>query len=221
LNPAVPQDARIIQTRLTELGFYELPIDGIWGKGSRTALMAFKEENSLGSSDTWDDETQTLLLRETKPTGDSSVEPGHHPISSGSIILNPSEPSDAKKIQARLADLGSTRESSMASGVRAPGGAEVIQTRTRSQESVHVGQRNPDAPVSRNRPVRKRICFFPWLNLLQNDTQDIFLIQGTWISLNFLCFMSSYFPLFTIIIHSYLSSNAKPVKKIVLDTRVE
>ena len=106
LNPAVPQDARIIQTRLTELGFYELPIDGIWGKGSRTALMAFKEKNSLGSSETWDNETQTLLLHETKPTGDSSVEPGHHPISSGSIVLDPSEPQDARKIQARLADLG-------------------------------------------------------------------------------------------------------------------
>jgi peptidoglycan hydrolase-like protein with peptidoglycan-binding domain len=106
LNPAVPQDARIIQTRLAELGFYDLPIDGIWGKGSRTALMAFKEENSLGSSDTWDNETQMLLLRETKPTGHTAPEPDQHPISSGSIILNPSEPSDAKKIQARLADLG-------------------------------------------------------------------------------------------------------------------
>ena len=106
LNPAVPEDARIIQTRLAELGFYDLPVDGIWGKGSRTALMAFREKNSLGSSDAWDNETQTLLLRETKPTAQPSSEPNQHPISSGSIILDPSEPLDAKKIQARLADLG-------------------------------------------------------------------------------------------------------------------
>jgi peptidoglycan hydrolase-like protein with peptidoglycan-binding domain len=106
LNPAVPDDARIIQTRLAELGFYDLPIDGIWGKGSRTALMAFKEENSLGSSDTWDNETQTLLLRETQPAGHPAAEPDHHPISGGAIILNPSDPSDAKNIQARLAELG-------------------------------------------------------------------------------------------------------------------
>jgi len=106
LNPAVPEDARVIQTRLAELGFYDLPIDGIWGKGSRTALMAFKEKNSLGSSDTWDTETQALLLSETKPTGHPAPESDQHPISSGAIILNPSEPSDAKKIQARLADLG-------------------------------------------------------------------------------------------------------------------
>ena len=106
MNPALPEDARIIQTRLAELGFYDLPIDGIWGKGSRTALMAFKEKNSLGSSDTWDTETQSLLLREDKPSALPSSEPDQHPISSGAIILNPSDPSDAKKIQARLGDLG-------------------------------------------------------------------------------------------------------------------
>ena len=106
LNPAVPEDARVIQSRLAELGFYDLPIDGIWGKGSRTALMAFKEKNSLGSSDTWDTETQSLLLSETKPTGHPAPESDQPPISSGAIVLNPSDPSDAKKIQARLGDLG-------------------------------------------------------------------------------------------------------------------
>ena len=106
LNPAVPQDARMIQTRLAELGFYELPIDGLWGKGSRTALMAFKEKNSMGSSDKWDNETQILLFRETKLTGQSNSDPGQNPISSGSLLLDPSAPQDAKKIQARLAELG-------------------------------------------------------------------------------------------------------------------
>ena len=106
LNPALPQDARMIQTRLAELGFYELPIDGLWGKGSRTALMAFKEKNSLGSSDKWDSETQALLFRETKLTGLSNSDPGQNPISSGSLLLDPSAPQDAKKIQARLAELG-------------------------------------------------------------------------------------------------------------------
>ena len=106
LNPAVPQEARMIQTRLAELGFYDLPVDGLWGKGSRTALMAFKEKNSLGSSDKWDNETQTLLFRETKLTGQSNSDPGQNPISSGSLLLDPSAPQDAKKIQARLAELG-------------------------------------------------------------------------------------------------------------------
>ena len=96
----------MIQTRLAELGFYDLPVDGLWGKGSRTALMAFKEKNSLGSSDKWDNETQTLLFRETKLTGQSNSDPGQNPISSGSLLLDPSAPQDAKKIQARLAELG-------------------------------------------------------------------------------------------------------------------
>ena len=106
LNPAIPKDARMIQTRLAEIGFYEMPIDGIWGKGSRTALMAFKEKNSLGSSDKWDNETQTLLFRETKLTGQSNSDQGQNPILSGSFLLDPSAPQDAKKIQARLAELG-------------------------------------------------------------------------------------------------------------------
>ena len=158
LNPAVPEDARIIQTRLAELGFYDLPIDGIWGKGSRTALMAFKEKNSLGSSDTWDNETQTLLLRETKLTIRPVQNQTKHPISSGSIILDPSEPPDAKKIQARLAELGlyeGTIDGIWGKGSRA--GLRLFKEEHVSQESGQMGQGNPDAPVSRNQPVGKRI----------------------------------------------------------------
>ncbi|MBP1708907.1 MAG: hypothetical protein H6Q40_696 [Deltaproteobacteria bacterium] len=106
LNPAAPEDARIIQTRLAELGFYDLPVDGMWGKGSRTALMAFKEKSSLGSSDTWDIETQTLLLSKMQPPSHPGEKPDQNPISSGAIVLDPSVPLDARKIQARLADLG-------------------------------------------------------------------------------------------------------------------
>jgi len=63
LNPAVPRDAKMIQKRLDELGFYRGTIDGIWGQGSRAALKAFKEKNSLGNSDKWDKETQKLLFQ--------------------------------------------------------------------------------------------------------------------------------------------------------------
>ena len=62
LNPAIPQDAKLIQTRLAESGFYKGRIDGIWGKGSKAALKAFKE-NSLENSDQWDKETQINLFR--------------------------------------------------------------------------------------------------------------------------------------------------------------
>jgi len=63
LNPAVPQDARMIQILLADLGFYSGAIDGIWGKGSQAALTAFKQEQSLQNPEKWDLETQMLLFR--------------------------------------------------------------------------------------------------------------------------------------------------------------
>jgi len=102
LDPAVPQDAEKIQSRLADLGLYKAPIDGIWGKGSRAALMAFKKQNALGSSDKWDKETQIALFREAgEAPGDSQES-----ISSGSVLLNPSSSQDARKIQIRLQELG-------------------------------------------------------------------------------------------------------------------
>ena len=65
LDPAVPRDARMIQSRLAELGFYKAKIDGIWGRMSRAALKSFKEKNALGDPERWDKETQVLLFRDT------------------------------------------------------------------------------------------------------------------------------------------------------------
>jgi peptidoglycan hydrolase-like protein with peptidoglycan-binding domain len=65
LDPAVPQDAKLIQGRLAELGLYRGAIDGVWGRNSRAALRAFKEKNALADPDVWDRDTQMFLFRET------------------------------------------------------------------------------------------------------------------------------------------------------------
>jgi len=65
LNLSNPQDAKIAQARLSELGLYKAAIDGIWGKLSRAALKAFKEQNGLPNPEKWDKETQMLLFRGT------------------------------------------------------------------------------------------------------------------------------------------------------------
>lgn len=106
LNPAVSEDAQVIQTRLSELGFYKGPIDGIWGRGSRAALTAFIEKNGLGSSERWDKKVQDDLFRKTDVTGQPPPEDSKDPISTGTIVLDISLGEDAKKIQSRLADLG-------------------------------------------------------------------------------------------------------------------
>jgi peptidoglycan hydrolase-like protein with peptidoglycan-binding domain len=104
LNPLVPQDAQIIQTRLAQLGFYKGSIDGIWGKGSRGALQAFKERHSLEDANKWNKETQRALFRGASPS--RNVASGEDAVSSGSILLNPLSLEYGQIIQTRLAELG-------------------------------------------------------------------------------------------------------------------
>ena len=102
LNPTITEDAKMIQTRLTDLGLYKGSIDGIWGKGSQAALRAFKAQNALSSPGKWDKETQMLLFQEVP----SNSEAMQKLMASGEILLNPGIPQDAKLIQARLSELG-------------------------------------------------------------------------------------------------------------------
>lgn len=55
-------DARKVQQRLKELGFYAGGVDGQWGASSRRALRQFKSMNGLEDTPIWDDETQSLLF---------------------------------------------------------------------------------------------------------------------------------------------------------------
>ncbi len=106
LNPALPKDAEMIQTRLVELGLYKGAIDGIWGKGSRAGLKAFKEQNSLKDPDKWDKETQILLFGGSAQAAQASGEPDEESIASGEVLLNPDNAKEARIIQKRLAELG-------------------------------------------------------------------------------------------------------------------
>ena len=106
LDPALPKDAEMIQTRLVELGLYKGAIDGIWGKGSRAGLKAFKEQNSLKDPEKWDKETQVLLFGGSGQPAQASEEPDEESITSGEVLLNPDNAKEARLIQKRLAELG-------------------------------------------------------------------------------------------------------------------
>jgi peptidoglycan hydrolase-like protein with peptidoglycan-binding domain len=104
LNPSIFEDAKTIQSRLAQLGFYKTAIDGMWGRGSRSALRDFKEKNNLKNPEQWDKETQVALLGKGGAPGqpvDTS-----DPLASGIVFLNPSDSQDAQTIQGRLAELG-------------------------------------------------------------------------------------------------------------------
>ncbi len=62
-HPLNPSEARIVQRRLQELGYYRLPAEGIWGLASREALRDFKAAHGLAADDELDAETQAVLLR--------------------------------------------------------------------------------------------------------------------------------------------------------------
>ena len=63
LNPSKKDDARLIQTRLAEMGYYAKKIDGDFGPGSKSALQNFKKDNSLGDNANWDLTTQKMLFK--------------------------------------------------------------------------------------------------------------------------------------------------------------
>jgi hypothetical protein len=106
LNPAIPKDAEMIQTRLVELGLYKGAIDGIWGKGSRAGLKDFKEQHSLGNPEKWDKETQALLFSGTGQINQPPENASEESSWDGEVLLNPDMVKDARMIQKRLAELG-------------------------------------------------------------------------------------------------------------------
>jgi hypothetical protein len=55
-------DARLVQARLHELGYYSGNGGGVWGAASRNALRDFKSMNGLQDDDKWDKETEQRLL---------------------------------------------------------------------------------------------------------------------------------------------------------------
>lgn len=65
LNTSRRDEASLIQSRLAELGFYRMAVDGLWGPGSRRALEAFQGAVGLAPNGTWNMQTQLKLFSGT------------------------------------------------------------------------------------------------------------------------------------------------------------
>lgn len=63
LDPRHKGNARLIQTRLKDLGYYNKKIDGDFGRGSKNALKNFRKDSGLGDNSTWDLKTQKMLFK--------------------------------------------------------------------------------------------------------------------------------------------------------------
>lgn len=62
LDTSNPRDASIIQSRLSDLGFYNMGVDGKWGQGSANALKNFQKANGLDPVGVWNMQTQEKLF---------------------------------------------------------------------------------------------------------------------------------------------------------------
>ncbi len=63
LDPAKNTDAKLIQSRLADLGLYLDAIDGLWGRNSQIALEEFKKRHQLPDPEKWDLPTQIKLFQ--------------------------------------------------------------------------------------------------------------------------------------------------------------
>ncbi len=66
LNPYIPANAAVIQSRLDALGYHVTDPRGLWSDGSRTALRRFRIARRLGSDWLWDFPTQAALFAERR-----------------------------------------------------------------------------------------------------------------------------------------------------------
>ncbi len=64
MDVSVAEDARRVQERLADLGFYVGKKDGKWGPISSKALSEFKRSNGLVLDDRWDEDTERSLYSE-------------------------------------------------------------------------------------------------------------------------------------------------------------
>ena len=106
------EEASRVQRRLTALGFFVGPANGIWGPQSRAALRWFKTTNDLSDDDILDSQTSDRLFaaevaRAThgQPPSSRSVPETLYPPRSG-LKLNPLNRADAVRINGRLRELG-------------------------------------------------------------------------------------------------------------------
>ena len=98
---------KALQNALKELGFYSSSVDGSYGSGTRSAVMAFQKMNELSQSGTADAATQTLLYEGSPKNskGKATTVKTVAPIA-GAVISSGSKGEAVTKLQTRLKELG-------------------------------------------------------------------------------------------------------------------
>lgn len=84
VDVSLAEDAKKVQGRLADLGFYSGRKDGVWGPASRKALGEFKLSNGLVPDDRWDADTEQSLYADRphrlRPSASRSQRPRLSPV---------------------------------------------------------------------------------------------------------------------------------------------
>lgn len=98
---------KALQSALKELGFYTGAVDGSYGAGTRSAVIAFQKMNGLNQSGTADSASQTLLF-EGKPKNSKGKTTAVKTVSyvEGAPISSGSRGDAVSRLQTRLKELG-------------------------------------------------------------------------------------------------------------------
>jgi peptidoglycan hydrolase-like protein with peptidoglycan-binding domain len=120
LDLAILETAAQVQLRLQERGFFQGLVDGVWGQRSRVALRDFKVRNGLGSDDRWDLRTQLAVFDDRYAAAPANYLASLTEANVAGLYiafaapkgssLHPLNPSDALRIQQRLAHLSYYRK---------------------------------------------------------------------------------------------------------------
>ncbi len=98
---------KALQSALKELGFYSAAVDGSFGSGTRSAVVAFQQKNGLAQTGTADEDTQKLIY-EGKPKNKKGAAVTVKTVSplEGAPIVSGSRGDKVVKLQERLKELG-------------------------------------------------------------------------------------------------------------------
>ncbi|MBQ7455930.1 MAG: peptidoglycan-binding protein [Clostridia bacterium] len=109
------EEVKRLQTRLQELGYYSGAIDGDFGKGTKSAVVAFQRQHGLDADGIAGAKTQAVLYSDQAASFVATPTPAAIAVLSGSLpmLVNKDHPVSADFVPAGLVDMSTYCDASL------------------------------------------------------------------------------------------------------------